>query len=40
MLKDNIHGLIINYLLQWFKVNLNDFDETISMVIDDLINNE
>ena len=31
-----------NYQLpvEWFKVNLNDFDETISMVIDDLINNE
>ena len=26
--------------VEWFKVNLNDFDETISMVIDDLINNE
>ena len=26
--------------VEWFKVNMNDFDETISMVIDDLINNE
>ena len=26
--------------VEWFKVNLNDFDETINMVIADLINNE